>query len=76
MSVPPESIQIGKCYLTHAGEVRRVLRLLPEDRVHYEARESAVLRAFGWREGVLELAPFAVLVEREVPCDWKPETEG
>jgi hypothetical protein len=24
MSVPPESIEVGKCYLTQAGHVRRV----------------------------------------------------
>ncbi len=75
MPLPPESIQIGKCYLTHSGEVRRVLRLLPEDRVHYEFREAAVARAFGWKEGVLGLAPFAALVEHEVPCNWTPEAD-
>ncbi len=40
--------------------------------MHYQFREAAVTRAFGWTEGVLELAPFAALVEREVPCDWTP----
>ncbi len=76
MSVSPESIQPGKCYLTHSGEVRRVLRFLPERQVHYETRQAAVLMAFGWKEGVLEPTPFAALLEREVPCDWTPEGEG
>ena len=75
MTIPPGSIAVGRCYLTHSGEVRRVLRFLLEDRVHYEFREAAVARAFGWKEGVLELAPFAALIEREVPCNWTPEAD-
>ncbi len=69
MSVPPESIEVGKCYLAAKGQVRRVLHTLPHGQVHYEARRAAVLQAFGWTEGVLELALFAALIEREVPCD-------
>ncbi len=72
MAVPRESIEVGKCYLTRSGEIRRVLHILPHGPVHYEARRAAVLQAFGWQEGVLELALFAALIEREVPCDWTP----
>ena len=72
MTVPPKSLEVGKCYLTLSGEVRRVLRILPEGQVHYEARQAAVLTAFGWRAGVLEPTPFAALLDREVPCDWTP----
>ena len=43
--------------------------------MHYEFREAAVLKAFGWKEGVLEIKPFATLLKREVPCDWTPETD-
>jgi hypothetical protein len=56
------------------GEVRRFLRILPEGNLHYEAREATVLRAIGWKEGVLEPTPFAALIERKVACDWTPET--
>ncbi len=76
MTVPPESIEVGKCYLTRSGEIRRVLLILPHGPVHYEARRAAILQAFGWHEGVLELALFAALIEREVPCDWTPEADG
>ena len=54
MSIPPESIQVGQCYLMLDGEVRRVLRLLPNQGVHYESRAgglskpSAVKLAY-WR---------------------------
>ena len=74
MSVPPESIIVGKCFLIPGGKVARVLRIMPGNQVHYELRSGATVRAFGWKAGVLELAAFAHLVEREVPCDWTPET--
>ncbi len=41
--------------------------------MQYESRDGATVRAFGWKAGVLELAAFAFLVEREVPCDWTSE---
>ena len=75
MPLPPESIEVGRCYLSLSSEMRRVLHILPEGQVHYEVRPAALLRAFGWREGVLELTPFAQLVERGVPCDWTPEAD-
>lgn len=33
MSIPPESIEVGKCYLSNDGRVRRVVKFLPEGRV-------------------------------------------
>lgn len=72
MTIPLERMDVGKCYLTRSGEIRRVLHILPHGQVHYEARRAAVLQEFGWTEGVLELALFAALIEREVPCDWTP----
>lgn len=74
MPVSPESIAIGKCYLTSNGQVARVLKLSPEGDVHYEFRSGAVVRAFGWNGGVTDLRSFGHLIEREVPCDWTPET--
>ncbi len=75
MSISPESIGVGKCYLTRSGEIRRVLHILPHGQVRYEARRAAVLQSFGWTEGVLELALFAALIEREVPCDWTSDAD-
>jgi hypothetical protein len=74
MTIPVSALEVGKCYLTLPGEVRRFLRILREGKLHYEAREATVLRAIGWKEGVLETTPFAALLEREVACDWTPET--
>ncbi len=71
MSVPPESIEVGKCYEaqgTRAKQLRRVIRVLPDGRVQYESRGPRS----GWRPGVQERRSFALSVEREVPCDWTP----
>ena len=38
MSVPPERIEVGKCYLMESGQVRRVLRIMPDGRFQYEHR--------------------------------------
>jgi hypothetical protein len=29
----------------------------------------------GWRSVVQDQRAFALMVEREVPCDWSPETD-
>jgi hypothetical protein len=73
MSVPPATDIVGKCFLISGDKVARVLRILPGNQVHYELRSGVIVRAFGWKAGVLELNAFAHLVEREVPCDWTPE---
>jgi hypothetical protein len=73
VSVPPESTIVGKRFLIPGDKVARVLRILPENQVHHELRSGAIVRAFGWKAGVLELAAFAHRVEREVPWDWMPE---
>jgi hypothetical protein len=75
MSLPPESIQVGECYLTSMGTVRRVTRLLP-GRVQYEQRPAHRGTWANHRTDILDLRSFAFLVERPVPCDWTPETDG
>lgn len=73
MSIPPESIQVGQCYLMRTGHVRRAIALLP-GRVQYETRNRAPNRAgWTWRSGILDLKTFAAIVERPIPCDWTPE---
>ena len=74
MSLPPESIQIGQCYLTDAGKVRRVMGL-PSGRVQFQQRPG---HWKGWkasRPDILDLRSFAFTAERPVPCDWTPETD-
>ena len=76
MSLPPESIQVGQCYLTSEGHVRRVLLILPSGVVQFEQRLAGLLRWARWRAQVADLRTFAAAIERQVPCDWTPETDG
>ncbi len=75
MSVPPESIEAGKCYLMETGHVRRVMRLMPDGRVQFESRMGHQRNPGAWRSGMQDGRSFALLAEREVPCDWTPETD-
>ncbi len=38
MTIPPESIQAGKCYLTDGNTVRGVVTVQPDRRIQYEWR--------------------------------------
>ncbi len=75
MSLPPESIEVGKCYLTNNHKVWRVLRVMPDGRVQYEQRPANSV-ARSWQPGMLTVLTAEVLIEREVPCDWTPEMDG
>ncbi len=75
MTMPPESIEVGKCYLTRNDQIVRVEKLLLDGYVIYAFRSSAVAKAFGWTGAQMEIRSFAHLLEREVPCDWTPETD-
>jgi hypothetical protein len=76
MTVPPESIQVGKCYLSNNGMVRRVVRLMPDGRVQYETRSGPLRNAKTWKPGMLQIRDFASSAQREVPCNWAPEGDG
>ncbi len=73
MTLPPESIQAGQCYLTDAGHVRRVVRVMPDGRVQYEFRRGHRVQ---WKSGILAGTSFALQADCEVPCDWTPEGDG
>jgi len=74
MSIAPDSIQVGQCYLTLSGYVRRVIALHP-GRVRYETRANAAKHVrWAWKPGIVGLKTFAATVERPVPCDWTPDT--
>ena len=60
-------IEVGKCYLTDAASVRRVVAVHPDGRVQYEWRLG---HRKTWKVGILSLREFAAAAEREVPCDW------
>ena len=75
MTVPPESIEVGKCYLAGpqlGPRVQRVAAILPDGRVQYEWRKRERQK---WKPGILDLCEFAFGVDQEVLCDWTPEQE-
>ncbi len=74
MSLPPESIEVGRCYLTDAGRVQQVLGISPDGQVslaHRSTREEQQ----PWTAGTASLQAFAYISVREVPCDWPPEID-
>ena len=75
MSVAPESIEVGRCYLGDNGRVWRVVRLWPDSRVQFEFRARSLSKAKTWKPGMLLLRDFASSAQREVPCDWTPEKD-
>jgi hypothetical protein len=74
MSIAPESIEVGKCYLMDSGQVRRVLRIMPDGRFQYEHRVGHAAPKV-WRSGIQGGRSFAATVEREVSCDWTPSSD-
>lgn len=73
MSVPPGSIEAGKCYLTNGSTVRRVVAIHADGRVQYEWRLGHRKK---WKAGILTRREFVAAAEREVSCDWTPEGDG
>jgi hypothetical protein len=67
MSTPPEGPEVGQCYLTEDGRVRKVMRLLPDGRIRYRYRGP--LSTLDHRSCVLT-------IERPVPCNWTPESDA
>ena len=75
MGLSPESIQIGRRYLSEEGRVRRVVGFWPAGWVQYRYRFATSYKRGAWRSGRLSLQMFAATVMREVPCDWVAETD-
>ncbi len=76
MSVPPESVQVGQCYLDAKGHIRRVTDLKPGGKVQYEIRRGPVREGHPWpRSGTTTVLMFAGSAQRPVPCDWMPERD-
>jgi hypothetical protein len=72
MSVPPESIIAGKCFVTDGGQVRRVLSV-EAAMVTYEARGPKMVKGKWPRRKTAELGRFATDVMKEVPCHYDPD---
>ena len=79
MSVPPESLEVGQCYLVRNEkglQVRRVVQVMPDGRVRFERRVRTTGRSKdGWVSQVAGGRAFATGIVRKVPCDWTPETD-
>ena len=76
MSLLPESIEEGRCYLADGRtypQVRQVLHIHSDGRVLYRSRPPRPVRD-RWARGVCDLKAFALAATREVPYDWTPET--
>jgi hypothetical protein len=73
-TIPPESIQAGRYYLTHSGSIRKVTSTGSDGLVRYRERVGA-----GPWQGVgtkkRNRHAFAAEVLREVPCDDTPEPD-
>jgi hypothetical protein len=70
MTVEACTISVGRCYVTHRREVRKVLDI-DGQRLTYVARGKLAFPAWDrelWR--VTTTDTFARDVDREVPCDW------
>jgi hypothetical protein len=76
MPVQRESIQVGHCYLGDNGKVWRIVRIWPDDRVQFEFRARFRGDARVWKPGMVDRASFAASAQCEVPCDWRPGTDG
>ena len=69
MPVQPSALDMGRCYVTHAGEVRKVLQIEGQKLV-YVARGKMAFPV--WDKEARRTTTreaFAVEAEREVPCD-------
>ena len=69
MTVEANSICVGRCYVTHNREVRKVLEI-DGQKLTYVARGKMAFPSWDreiWRLTTMET--FARDVEREVPCD-------
>ncbi len=79
MTITPESIQVGKCYLADRREdpqIRQVIQIFPDGRLEYRRRPLNPGLRQQWRSEMTSVQLFPSSVTREVPCDWTPEREG
>ncbi len=74
MGVPPESLEVGKCYVINTYRVWRIIRVMPDGGVQYEQRAANHI-ATSWQPGMLTALTAEMLIERVVPCDWTPEMD-
>ena len=76
MSIPPETIEAGKCYLDDRRRVLHVTHVTPDGQVRFKYHEAYPAMADAWWAGMLNLRHFAAAAVREVPCEWTPATDN
>ncbi len=73
MSLQPETIEVGKCYLGDRQRLLHVTHVTPDRWVRFRYHEAHPALADAWWAGRLSVREFAAQALREVPCDWTPE---
>ncbi len=68
--IDTESIQVGQCYLSDTGKVRRVLSILPDGRVQFEACNRTDRTGLRSKLDIMSAEAFAASTERPIRCDW------
>jgi hypothetical protein len=76
MAVPPESIEVGKCYLTNTGRVWRASSACPMVASSTSTGRQGCRRILGAGTLMANALPADVVIEREVPCDWGAGADG
>ena len=71
MSIVQSDISVGKCFVTEAFQVRRVLEV-SNGNVTYESRGRRAQAGRWGPKTTADIATFADAVEREVSCDYDP----
>lgn len=75
MSVAPDTVQVGHCYLAKGQRFLQVTHVTPDGRVRFKYLDSsASSRPDTWWAGMQNLRDFAATALREIPCDWTSET--
>ena len=76
MSVPPESVEVGRCYLGAQHRILHVTHVTPDGRVRFKYQEAHLTKADAWWVGMLNLREFSSQTIRQVPCDGAPGTSS
>lgn len=71
--MPVAVIEVGKCYMTAFGEIRRVLEI-SSGKVKYETQQKTAGGGSSTSWVTVGDGRFANDVEREVPCDYDPNS--
>jgi len=72
MSIAVDSIEVGKCYVTAMGQVRRVLDISGGKVRYLVQQKTAEGSGSAASNTTVSDGRFANDVEREVPCDYDP----